>query len=787
MNLSGIIHSVGDLATGGTGMGALTIDTVCAEADPVDPSALSCKSLSPSGKFDMALLRSYKEKNRTALSSLNCKKGKMMAIQGELQCLSNQAGILSQQISTLQSAYTQNIQRMQQDVQKMNAILTDRVAQMEDVTAKLGDGEKGSAGMLQMRENIKGLVAGIPKEVAMIKERQKKAADDRKALQEQAQVRTMALTNDCFKKRTKPSFQCEKNGAPVSAYEYVLCRYQQNEQVSKKGAVETDSLTKSRAEANAKGLAAVLDGIFNDSPKNPNMPSNQQEQQQAMTAVTTITTAADIEAQYGNLLRRYDSSRTPVHDFVIGELTTCYKRSESIVSKEKNRPSSELTLAAQRIKSFETETSTMATELMNKYSQTYTEALASMTGGHYSMDLSTCQNAKPEVVSGCFDKISSTMSGVLDSKPIGLIIKGSDAKNNIAFKCAGLNGCITKLQQVRTNLKSEFQRVDTYKKNYVTQANQNVEKFTKSMAQNLSVQSQQLDSRMKQLNGALASLGISSMVNLGSVEGEQLEFQEPDNLVKPPKNVLNLIGGQMNPPMLNVTGSSFTEAQGALGAEIKQIEKDEISKVKDSDAKLVELSKECTENAISDKLAAAQRGVDELNSRSCVQAGMNCGQGDKFEDLLATLQGMDGMGQIDSTELMDLSTGISDACTPATVDKKWNDKAQRDKCAKQYPDPSPPVRPVRTEGEADEVFQDRMTAYSTMSMSYHQKLYEAPNNRDACFRDAKIAYDEKAAERSEIGEMKSRQCAAIFTGIESKVRSLGKAIERADSAAGAVK
>ena len=135
-NNSAISGSAGYSSIGSMGFG---INAVCSGTD-VGPTAdsMSCDSLTlPDGTIDTAAMQSKAVAIQMALGNVQCKKNKFQAIQNQLSCLSAQADTLSQQLTSIQGAYQTNIQRMQQDVQKINQVVSDRQSEDQDVLTRL--------------------------------------------------------------------------------------------------------------------------------------------------------------------------------------------------------------------------------------------------------------------------------------------------------------------------------------------------------------------------------------------------------------------------------------------------------------------------------------------------------------------------------------------------------------------------------------------------------------------------------------------------------------------------
>src|SRR5262249_45952348 len=148
----------------------------------------------------------------------------------------------------------------------------NRTAQIEDINSKLQGGKNnGSPGLLPLQQTTRQLVAKMTTQIQAIKEDQKKVALQRQSLVERAQQRTMGLTKDCFTAQAKAEFRCylpgTKDNPPMSAKDYLLCRYRQNQsQVGAGGVVIQNATQAAIGNKKADELASLLDEIFAESP-----------------------------------------------------------------------------------------------------------------------------------------------------------------------------------------------------------------------------------------------------------------------------------------------------------------------------------------------------------------------------------------------------------------------------------------------------------------------------------------------------------------------------------------
>jgi hypothetical protein len=644
-----------------------TVNTQCPEVPvPADAADLKCELFQENDVFVQRLFDQKMKEFDDAKDALACRQGVFDAAQGELKCMQQQADMLSQQIASVQSVYQQNITRMQQDVQQMNSTMTDRQAQMNEVLLRLNGNDKtGQLGIRQMAEQTQALIAAMPAEIEQVRGQQQVIEDKRKILTEQIQSRTMALAGECFTTRKDPTYRCVRNGPTVSAKEYVLCRYQQNQMLTDSGQQLTDKTSQKMAEGARQGLEALLDQIFGDSPKATKQPSNQAEAEAARDQPVGVLSVADVEDQYGSKLAGFNGKGLDIHSFIIKAMGSCFNRATQTVTTEENRSGSQIGRAKAEIKQNEESTKSMVSSLLSKYTLHYSQAMRSLTGMQLPVNASACNSAKPSVQLGCLKDIQNNMQGMLSgtttNAAVAMIVRApSNPSLNVTLKCVGLNDCAQKMQNMGNSLNQETQRIDAAKKKYVQQANQNLQTYTKNMAQMMSQSSAALQNQLKAINGALSRLHVSSLIDIKPLEGDEPEFDQ-DGLMKPPKNALKLIGAQVNPPMLDVGGNNFSDALKGVGDATKDLGKD-LADVDRGRTKLQALKQSCKNQAAKDAYKDAEAAFREFSGLDCAKLGSRCGNEASVQNLIQVWSHVDAGSGLSPNALDRLGSGIDMSC-----------------------------------------------------------------------------------------------------------------------------
>lgn len=708
------------MAAMGMGTG---INAVCPGTDVgPDADSISCENLTgANGQIDPNLFKAKQSSIQMALATIQCKKGKFQAVQGELNCLTSQADMLSQQLTAMQGAYQTNIQRMQQDMQKINQVVTDRQSQDTDVLGRLGmttDAagnpipSNGSKGLLQVRDGLclalTGAACGstgggdsssggggggltspdmrnsIPGQIQQLKDAMVAAQNTQQQLTEATNEYQMSQAADCFNNRKQPQFQCVVNGPPVSAHDYVLCMYQQKLGINSNGQVESSALTpggilNNQNSAKEQSLSALLDQIMGDMPQGVSTPAATPGAD--LTSIigsappaSTILTAADVEAQYGSQLEGFNTANDPIHDFVMKNVSYCFQRAQNAVNQQKGMASSEIGKQQAALTQAQDDLKTQANTVLSGNVSKYEEAMTALTGMNMPLNTSKCTNATPDVQVSCLQDLQQNMEALLHgssaNSTVQMTINGTQAATNIAFTCQGLDGCITALQNVDRNLKTEVKRVGQFKQQYVTAAKQSVDNFTKQMASMMSAQSSALNNRLKQLNSALASLGVGQGINIPPVACEDPQF-DADGLPMPPQSALKFIGCKMNPPMMDVSGNDFSSALSGVADGQTQLN-DKLGPLNDAMNKLMAMQGQCMGKVMQRKLTQAQTDSDAISSGNCQYSEQFCNQSSSVSDLMSSVSGMDGVS-MSSDAISSVSSSLEagmDACAQAQPQRK---------------------------------------------------------------------------------------------------------------------
>ena len=563
-------------------MPMVSISMTCPGTDiPVDTSNLDCQTMG-SNPSALKQIEALLQQN---LCTADCKLEKLQAIQGEVSCLSAQMNSLSQQVASLQTPFTQGILSLQQGLQKIKNAEADEDAMIVNVNQKLnGDPISGAVGILGLSKQVSDTVAAMPADIQKAREASQGVTQAQNTLAVQIQMRTAALTQDCFSNRVVSTYRCTPGGPPVSPKDYLVCRYQQNQVLGTDGkTIEQNGVKQQQAQASAQGLSALLAQITGDTPSltgGGNIPTTPDQVQQNMQQPLLVLSPSDVASRYGTSLSTYKIGNQTAKDFVVGILTSCNSRSTQEVSLEESNPNSQIGQAQYNLRQLQQETTQSIAGLFNSYNQTYAAGVGALTGQNTPLNLSACTGAALRVQVNCLDQIRTNMQGLLQGTTPGsamtINLQGQTSTQTVS--CQGLQGCARQLQTFSTNLTRARGTLTTFKQNYIKQANLQVQSTIAAQASALSAKSQMVNSMVAQIGSALASEGFSGAFAPHPMKGAALHYDQ-DGLVEAPSDLLGLIGQSVSPPLLDLNGgglssgmSGVASSQAALAQKVADIQ-----------------------------------------------------------------------------------------------------------------------------------------------------------------------------------------------------------------------
>lgn len=669
--MANAVGSVARAVTGGGGGIPSFTGGQCGPAGSVKRDFGSCSQIS--GKRSKDLLNAMLEGNNATVASYQCQKDSLNAALTELTCLSQMAAQISQQVGTLQAQFVQNLQRGQQGVGALKAIEADRQAQLEDTITKLGgDKASGAPGLIQLQAEIQKGLDVLPTQVSQMTAQVDMLEKREQAYTESIGVRRMALAKQCFVAKSDTRFKCTKKDKPTSAYEYILCRFEQNAQLTKDGRViRKGAVAKEDAQVARDKLASLLQQMLAElpdkaEPEGGNDPSKADAAYANFVSQGRGKSVDDVLARYASKLKDIDadSSRINVGSFIKSTLKACDSSATNQVNRELGKATSMFGFAKTAIQQMKTAIQGQMEQVFGTLNNVYTAAMKGLTGQHLPLNLSSCRSAKPRVQLSCLEDIKHNLQDLMvgsDPKTkVVMQIRGTQS-NVPAFTCQGINGCITALQNLSQNLRREVGKVQAFKTNFVNQVNQGVEAFAQQMAKAFSIQSQALGDYQKRINQMLSSLGVKSLLNFEAVEHEAFEKDE-DGLYKIPKSIVNVVGSRMTPPLLDINKDAFGSALEGVGDRIKDID-DKLAEVQSANSELEASFAACVEEKSKD-VADAEDKVQELidqATEACSRDENFCSNDSALSSLRDTLERVSEKSGYELVSILDGCNSASQA------------------------------------------------------------------------------------------------------------------------------
>ena len=615
--------------------------------------------------------------------TLNCKKNKLQAIQGELQCLSRNANTLTSQITNLQSAYINNLQRMQGDTNTLREIIDDRRKQKADIEEKLNGNPKKGLGLNQMKLILESVVNGMPTAIQGIKNQQEELAQHERVLESGIESYKMALVSQCYQSQPgPPDYKCEKTGTTIETpLAFTKCRYEQNSKLDDRQRVDTSGFKKGVAKSDQASLTSVLTSILSQMPNVPIIPK---EVTNVLDQPKGISSLQDLERKYGRMLRALNGGGLDIYKAVMTDFTNCYKKSKDEVDRMRASTGSSIRISQDKIKNTRENISAQVNTLLNGYGKHYLDTFRALIDQHVSLDVRSCKNVPPEGEVKClvdtqphceemlFRYDPARTSGPAPATPAMRIFIPGGKVPRIELTCLGVNGCITAYGSALSQLDSEIQNVRTYRQNYINKANQLVRFHTNMMISQLRIPSKRLNDEVKNLNLALGSLGVKGALKFSPVPSEELEQEiekefdaqgrefDTKGLIRPPKSILNVVSSQISPPLLNISEDGFSSV--GIGEATEKLE-ESLNKVKQLENKLPGLRETCIDESLEKDIENLVNKVTEAEN-ACDLTEFDCGDQSAVRSLLKVLNDLDesSSAHLDGSDLSGLASGILRKC-----------------------------------------------------------------------------------------------------------------------------
>jgi len=637
-------------------------------------------------KVNERTIEQLEKEIKTAQDTMACQKSKMEGIQSQIACFRDQNSLFEQQLAAFQQAYNSKITECQNYMNNLKSLYEDRGAQRKDIGKLLaGDAAIGRKGLLEFEAYFQQAIGaagsqdkgGIQNAIAKIVTDQKAVEQARASLEDTKKVQIGSSIKGCLhglgaSGGVAPQYKkfrcCQSDADPrcptewqglVDARTYVQCRYYQNQFINERGEVPNDPAAslKGSAQAATNSLIGVLDAIEGRLAMNTQDGSKAGE----------IAGFADLDKLYGDALAKFNGKGLDIYAFYRAQFKSCESDAKTAVNKDLTRPKTALNTAAEDIKTKEMEVRKYVREQLNEYSKLYSDAMYALTGQHLPLDTTNCINAtNPSSQRNCMTDLRNNMEALLagrtptsvtkaDGSTIQMKVRGNNPRNFISFRCAGISGCIRSLQSMDSNIRIEEEKIKAERKNTVKTCNAAIQERTTAWRMSMNSTSSFISNLLGPINKALATVGVKPL-RFEKVEAEQLEAdsnQDYEGLYKVPTSAVKLIGGGLNPALLDVNEASIGEAYEGMSERMKDFaekETDIASLRADIDA----LPAKCL-SGLSPQVDAIKQATKDFKDNKCSSADDYCAR-ENQENVSALIQAIN-----DAMSEAEVSTMITDA------------------------------------------------------------------------------------------------------------------------------
>jgi len=708
---------------------------------PCDPSlgdgspdkSLSCSAVNnPADALQIAQRK--KASNNTILQGLQCKSAIHGATNAAITCLKNQTDQLDIYLRKLSGLYEQNLQKFEKEVEGLNKLAKVRHEQFQEIGYRLnGDPRKGgeggkSPGLIQLEKDLAQYLFGgaggggqspVGKEGLNVrtnkyKETYEMVEQAKDNLKKAEEISIAARAKECFKTQTRGGMTCGQAKGSVSAYDHLLCFYQEKYHNNSRNRNDTD---KELAKAERAKLQGTLDQLLSELPDATEIPGEIEGLATYTGQKYDYTDPDKLIKRYGNQLKDHEryavtrgskrrSSGVDVDGFVRANLQYCYKIAKREVRKQSRNSGSNLNKVQLKVKQEDRKLKTVLTNDLEYMNDLWTNTARVLTGLHLPGEVRACTKKQPQAQIGCIENFGNQIKGLYNGNTNGstvhpvvegrvVTLRGQQVPTIIQGTCDGVKGCLNWYQGLSTKVDKDIRDITQANSDYIKEANRQVENVTTQISNQILGQAKGLENKVTLINSMLAQIGGDSM-DVKALKPE--EFQESrkacvKNLPHPgqaqgdeclyetPKDMRKLIGGKAG--LLDLDAESFSSAFKGLGKAQKEIGKQRKA-VADANADLDEKAQACAEKEQEDKIDDAQDILEKLEANGCAYHQNVCDHpadndssleelGSTTEDILDAINEIAGGGSgssgsfdsFDSGELRSLDNGIRDFCLDA--------------------------------------------------------------------------------------------------------------------------
>jgi len=582
----------------------------------IDSEKLQCGVVNADGYIEH-----MKEMANASRKYLACKRGVLDALRGEIGCFKKQIADAEGYMNELvngQGGLAEMLKAGNDDLQKIDQEVQDRTAQMTAANERIEGGEGGNPpGLRQAKDKITELSQKLPTRVTQVKQQTENLRNQQSRFETMVGQLSMARAMECMNAPTA-GYRCvaegtmssnhpEWNGA-VSPMTYLKCLTAQSANKLVNGKVIKNA---KREEALLKTVDAAFTQASAKAPNPTSLPDfSDAKAFAASMKVYTVKTPADLEKLLAPTLQTMEGATGKAMTAQFrADMNRCYSTAKKEIAAERVDSNSPIKASETAMKqSFETTRSANATAF-REMRDTYLLAVKAATGQSVNIDTSKCEAASLEDQGTCFDALNSMTDALLTGKvnptqltgPAMALTNGQEpihgfsstlaAKNvsarSITVNCSGVDDCLTKYTNYRTQLKAAVDERKAFKETYKGNINNKLLNTAKELASKgtmgagaagvqastitLNAVAANIERRKTQLATALSRLGVKDGLDLDAKEIKTPEKDE-NGLFKP-SDLRTLVMSEIVPALPDTSGKGFTKTTDAISERDEALDK----------------------------------------------------------------------------------------------------------------------------------------------------------------------------------------------------------------------
>ena len=703
--------------------GNATLDTDCdkdkgtgAEKLGIDADKLQCGQVRNEDWVAGKLKKAEDSKKYLA-----CKRGVLDALRGEIGCFKKQIADAEGYMNELvngQGGLAGMLNQANEQLTQIDQEVQDRQAQFDEANQRIEGGEGGNPpGLRQAKDAVTKLSTDLPKRLTQVNQQVENLRNQQARFNTLVNQLSMGRAMDCMNTPVQ-GYRCVKDGTSstkyptgsVSPLDYLKCIYAQSANKVVGGSVVKNT---KREDALMKQATAAFTNAAAKAPNATSLPDfSDQKAFAASMKVYTVNNPTDLGKLLAPTLRDMEAAtgKNMTSQFW-ADINRCYAQAQKEVAKERTDSNSQIKASETAMKqSFETTRSTNASAF-RELRDSYMTAVKAATGQSLNIDTSKCENASLEDQAKCFDALNAMTDSLLTGKvtspsssltgpalaltngqePIhgfaGVLMAKNNTQRTIPVQCGGIDDCLTKYTNLRTQLKQTVDERKQFKTNFQNNVNSRLLMTAKDLASKgvagggaagvqpgmvtLNSVAAGIAQRKAQLETAMSKFGVEAGLDLDPKEVKEPGKDEGTGLYKP-SDLKNLVLAEIDPGLPDNNSKGFTDATKAIGDRDKELTK--LQDAIDTDYQ-----------AIQSKIAECEKDTKKLGCDKKTNLYDKCLEGDATYQMCKNMGAIGsflagGGGTKDQKEMQTSVAGMMAKCSPSSSNCGVEYKSMQEYC-----------------------------------------------------------------------------------------------------------